>query len=177
MAAALTPRQQLQLSPRKQLQVDYWGELRRLMWSRDGKVRPRKPPAQYYQTFAIGKTQFGLLANFHVDKNYVSAALMLTGEDNKAHFALLYRDKEEIEKLLDNTLYWDKKPHANYCAIGLSIDNCDLENRDTWPDLLKWQYEKLEDLHRVFAPRIKTLDASDYIPDETDLEDTEDGLV
>ena len=176
MKAALTPRQQLQLSHRKQLQVDYWGELRRLMWSRNGNVRPRKPLPQYYQTFAIGKTQFGLLANFHVDKNYVSAALMLTGEDNKAHFALLYRDKEEIEKLLGNTLYWDKKPHANYCAVGLSIDNCDLENRDTWPDLLKWQYEKLEDLHRVFAPRIKTLDASDYIPGETGLDDTEDDL-
>ena len=158
------------LTDHQQLQVDYWEELRKIMLDRKGNVRPRKPSPQYYQEFAIGKTQFDLLANFHVDKNYVSAALELKGEDNKSHFALLYQDKEEIEKLLGNTLYWDKKPHANYCTIGLSIDNCDLENRDTWPDLLKWQYEKLENLYRVFAPRIKTLDASDYIPDDLDLD-------
>ena len=161
-----------ELTPHKQMQVDYWGKLQKLMLQRDGNVRPRKGLPQFWQTFAIGRTQFELLANFHIGKNYVSASLYLTGDDNKTHFALLHQDRERIEEELDTTLYWDKKQHANYCTIGSTIDDCDLKNRDTWPELLEWQYEMLESLHRVFAPRVKTLDASDYISDETDFDDT-----
>ena len=177
MKAALTPRQQLQLSPRKQLQVDYWGELRRLMWSRNGNVRPRKPLPQFWQGFAIGRTNFKLVAEFHVDENYVSAGLSLTGENAKAHFALLQKDKEEIERELNKTLNWRENPDTEYSYIVIFKESYNLTNRDAWPALLEWQFDNLEALHRVFAPRIKTLDASDYIPGETDLDDTEDDLA
>lgn len=173
MKAALTPRQQLQLSPRKQLQVDYWRELRRLMWSRDGDVRPRKPSPQFYQEFAIGRTHFKLVAEFHVDKNYVSVGLSLTGENAKIHFALLQNDKEGIERELNKTLNWRENPDTEYSYILIFKESYNLTNREAWSDLLQWQFDNLETFHRVFAPRIKALDASDYIPGETDLDDTE----
>lgn len=161
------------LTHRKQLQVDYWGELRRLMWSRDGSVRPRKPLPQFWQGFAIGRTHFKLVAEFHVDENYVSAGLSLTGENAKAHFALLEKDKEEIERELSKTLNWCEKPDTEYSYIVIFKDSYDHTNRDAWAGLLEWQYESLEDLHRVFAPRIKALDASDYRPGEADFDEDE----
>lgn len=172
------------LTPRKQLQVDYWGELRRLMWSRNGNVRPRKPRPHYWQAFSIGRTHFELTANFNVNRDFIAAGLQLKGENAKAHFALLQQDKEEIERELDETLYWhekipfwDKKLDTKFHTIHIFRESYDLANQNTWPSLLEWHFDNLEALHRVFAPRIKALDAADYIPDDIDLDDTEDELA
>lgn len=152
------------LSPRQQLQVDYWGELQKLMKRRDCNVLPRKPQPLYWQGFSIGRTEFQLMANFNVDKNYISAGLMLTGGKRQSSFALLQQDKEEIERELGKTLYWheptpywEKKTKYKYFTIDTFRESYDLPNRDTWPDLLEWHFDNLEALHRVFAPRIKTL--------------------
>ena len=169
-------RQQLsdELTPYRQLQVDYWGELQKLMQQRQGNVRPRKPLIQHWMPFAIGRTNFNLLANFTLTKNLISAGLELSGADAQAHFALLLKDKEAIENEMGKTLIWDQKPGTSYRYIGTAKDNCDLKNKDTWPELLEWQFQELEAYYRVFAPRIKDLNAEDYIPDEPDLDDTEE---
>jgi hypothetical protein len=40
----------------------------------------------------------------------------------------------------------------------LSKDDVDPANRDDWPSQHLWLAEKLEALHKAFAPRIKALD-------------------
>ena len=161
----------------RQRQVDYWTELLKLMQQKDGNVRAtRKALPEYWLGFSIGRTGFQLAANIRFREDRINVGLILDGYDSKTHFALLLEDKDEIERELGQTLYWDFKPGQRSCSIGTGRDNCDLTNRDNWPDYLDWMYEQLETFHRVFAPRIKTLDASDYIPGETDLDDTEDDL-
>ena len=164
------------LSETEQLQIKYWKKLNELMLQ--GTIKPRKPRPQHWMTFSlgIGYSQFRLHANFTVSKNLVTAGLMIQGENAKAHFALLLEDSEEIEKELGEILVWDEKPKAKYCIISFVKTVSDIKNLDVWQSLLEWQYDKLVDIQNVFAPRIKTLDASDYIPDETDLDDTEDEL-
>lgn len=161
------------------LQLEYWGALQELMQQRQGNVNPRRPRAQHWMTFSLGidNSQFVLLANFSVRKNLVTAGLQIQGNDHEALFALLHEDSEEIEQELDMSLTWDERPTAKYCIVDTALQSDEIKNRDNWPELLNWMYEKLEALHRVFAPRIKTLDASDYIPGETDLDDTEDEPV
>ena len=151
-------------TPTQLLQREYWGALQELMQQRQGKVHHRKPQSLHYQNFAIGKTQFKLVAEFHIGKNYISAGLSLTGENAKAHFALLQKDKEEIERELNKTLNWRENPDTKYSYIVIFKESDNHTNRDAWRSLLEWHFDNLEALHRVFAPRIKTLDASDYIP-------------
>ena len=38
--------------------------------------------------------------------------------------------------------------------------------REQWPEQHMWLWEKLEAFKRVFAPRVKKLNASDYVVDE-----------
>ncbi len=175
-ATSKRARQQLnvELTPYKQLQVDYWGELQKLMQQRQGNVRPRKPLTQHWQSFSIGKSNFILMANYSIKKNLISAGLELSGADAQAHLALLLKDKEAIENEMGKTLIWDQKPGVNYRYLGTTKENCDLKNKDTWPELLEWQFQELEAYYRVFAPRIKDLNAEDYIPAEPDLDDTEE---
>ena len=166
-------------SPTGLLQLEFWGALQELMQERQGNVNPRKPRAQHWMTFSLGidNSQFMLLANYSVQKNLVAAGLQIQGIDPEAHFALLREDSEEIEQELGLSLEWDERPTAKYCIVDTYLKSDDVRNQNNWPELLEWMYEKLEDFHRVFAPRIKTLDASDYIPDDPNLGDTEDELV
>lgn len=160
-------------TPTQLLQIEYWGALQDLMQQRQGKVKPRKGYPQNFQVFAIGKYRCMLMATVHFKENRIGVELLLEGDDSKKHFALLLKDKDEIELELDRTIEWSDKPGQKQCSIGKSVrENCDLTNRDNWPDYLNWMCEELENLYRVFAPRIKNLDASDYIPGETDLDDT-----
>lgn len=158
------------------LQIEYWGKLQELMQERRGNVNPRKPSAQHWMTFSlgIGNSQFILLANFSVKKNLVRAGLQIQGNDHEAYFALLHEDREEIEHELGMSLTWDKRPTAKYCIVDTYLQSNDIKNRDNWQELLYWMYETLESFHRVFTPRIKNLDASDYIPDDPDLDDDND---
>lgn len=162
----------------QRLQIEYWGELQDLMQQRQGKVKPRKGQPANFQVFAIGRTRCMLMATVNFSQNRIGVELLLEGDDSKKNFALLWKDKDEIELELGRTIEWSDKPGQKQCSIGKSVrDNCDLMNRDNWPDYLNWMCEELESLYRVFAPRIKTLDASDYIPDDPNLGDTEDELV
>lgn len=148
------------------LRLEYWGALQKLMLQRQGKVQPRKGQPDNWQSFAIGKSRCLLMAYFLLE-NRISVSLLLEGDDAKKHFALLKKDKEEIELELGRTIEWSNKPDQKQCSIGrIDRDNCDLMNRDNWPDYLNWMCEELENLYRVFNPRIKNLDASDYTPDE-----------
>ena len=38
--------------------------------------------------------------------------------------------------------------------------------REQWPEQHMWLWEKLEAFKKVFAPRVKKLNASDYVVDE-----------
>lgn len=166
----------------QRLQIEYWGELQDLMQQRQrqgqGNVKPRKGYPQNWQGFAIGKDRCILMATVNFSQNRIGVELLLEGDDSKKNFALLWKDKDEIELELGRTIEWSDKLGQKQCSIGKSVrDNCDLMNRDNWPDYLNWMCEELESLYRVFAPRIKTLDVSDYIPDDPNLGDTEDELV
>lgn len=160
-------------TPTQLLQIEYWRALQDLMQQRQGKVKPRKGYPQSFQVFAIGRDRCMLMATVNLKENRIAVELLLEGDNSKKHFALLLKDKDEIELELDRTIEWSDKPGQKQCSIGKSVrENCDLTNRDNWPDYLNWMCEELENLYSVFAPRIKNLDASDYIPDETDLDDT-----
>ena len=162
-------------TPTQILQIEYWRALQDLMQQRlqqrQGKVRPRKGYPQNFQVFAIGRDRCMLMATVHFKENRIGVELLLEGDDSKKHFALLSKDKDEIELELDRTIEWSNKSGQKQCSIGKRVrDDCDLMNRDNWPDYLNWMCEELENLYRVFAPRIKNLDTSDYIPDDLDLD-------
>lgn len=165
------------------LRFEYWEALIKLMQEREGRnVQLTTPHHRLWMNFSFGiseisRKEFVLSANFRVQENRVRAGLLIDGDNAEAHFYLLRDQQRELAQEFDEKLEWDLRPDARYCRVDVSRTVSDLRDQSIWPDLLEWHYTKLEDIHRVFAPRIKTLDASEYIPGETDLDDTEDELV
>ena len=89
--------------------------------------------------------------------------MTVCGDDAKAHFSLLQGDKEEIENEIGEKLEWRENPKQNRVVLKVNMDP---KNKADWDNQHAWLLDKLELFHKVFSPRIKSLDASEYQPDE-----------
>ena len=163
-ASRISPSEEL--TPTKQLYHEYWTELRNLLEERSGLIKPAEPPAKYWMPFAIGRSKFRLDASASVKSKWICVSLTLMGPNAKPHFYLLKRDKVDIEKEIGDELEWDQKHGRKRDYINLSLDETDLKDRGDWNRQHQWLCEQLEIFHKVFSPRVKTLDASDYRPEE-----------
>ena len=94
---------------------------------------------------------------------------MTDGEHGKPHFHLLKKDRVEIEKEIGAKLVWRENPVERY--ISLYQRGADLEDRQDWDRQHRWLYEQLETFYKVFSRRVKVLDASDYRPEENEIDE------
>ena len=152
------------LTPAKRLYLEYWTAFRDLLEQRNGVIKPRKPYSQPWMSFAVGRSNFHLHAWASVRGEWIRVDLMTDGEHGKPHFHLLKKDRVEIEKEIGAELVWKENPVERY--ISLYQRGTDLEDRQDWNRQHRWLYEQLETFHKVFSPRVRALDASDYLPEE-----------
>ena len=155
-----------ELTPTNQLYLEYWTALRDLLEERSGVIKPAEPPAKYWMAFAIGRSKFRLDASASVRGKWICVSLTLRGPNAKPHFYLLERDKVDIEEDIGAELEWDEKHGRKRDYINLSLEEIDLADRQDWDRQHQWLCEQLEIFHKVFSPRVKGLDAGDYIAEE-----------
>ena len=60
-------------------------------------------------------------------------------------------------------------------SIAYVID-ADLSEREQWPNYADWLLKHMADFKRVFRPRIKQLDASEWVPSDELLREEEIGI-
>ena len=151
------------LSDLRKLQLEYWKDLRELLKKHQGAVRPTKPLAQHWQTFSIGRSYFLLYANMNIRSARIGVQLVLQGADAKAHYELLRRQKDIIDDEAGERLDWRMLPDKKESQINLYRHDSDPSNRNLWKEQHQWLLDKLELFHKVFANRIKSLDASEVV--------------
>jgi hypothetical protein len=115
-------------------------------------------------SFAVGRSNFHLHAWASVRDKWIRVDLMTDGEHGRSHFHLLKRDRVEIEKKIGAELVWKENPVERY--ISLYQRGADPEDRQDWDRQHRWLCDQLEIFHKVFSPRVKVLDASDYVPEK-----------
>ena len=88
--------------------------------------------------------------------------LVLSGPDAKAHFKLLEADKEKIEHAAHVTFEWRELPDKKESHIVLQLEGAGPANRADWTRQHEWLKQTLDLFQRVFALRVKSLDADSY---------------
>ena len=151
------------LSDLRKLQLEYWKELGELIRKNKGAIRPTKPLAQHWQTFAIGRYYFLLYATMNIRNARIGVQLVLQGSDAKAHYELLHRHKDIINGEAGERLDWRMLPDKKESQINYYRHSSDPSDRSLWKEQHQWLLDKLELFHRVFANRIKSLDASEVV--------------
>jgi len=155
-----------ELTETQQFQLDYWTEFRQLVDGHDGGIRSPKPLPQNWAGFPVGRADFRLVATVNIKEPYINVLLYITGSDAKAHFHLLEQDKEAIEAEMGEPLEWCELPDRRVSSIELMRRGTDPTRRSDWQEQQEWMCEKLEAMHTVLAPRVKQLDASEWMPAE-----------
>lgn len=156
-----------ELTDTKALQLDYWSAFGQVLMTMGGPLsRERKPQLANWMGYSIGRSNFSINAAIVQARHLVRTELYIGGAQAKAYFHLLLAQKEDIERELGYELDWEELPMRQDCRIATSLRNVDPANQDDWPRQHDWLAARLNEFYRVFANRVKWLDASAWQPEQ-----------
>ena len=160
-----------ELSETRIAQRAYWAGLNSELDAVGGPVSGnRKPQPQSWMAFPIGRTDFHLGAVMIRTKNQVRSELYISGDRAKAFFTLLRQHKDAIERELGYPLEWEELPSRRDCRISSYLHEVDPDNEVDWPKQHGWLARRLNDMHRAFANRVRTLDADSLTQARSDAQ-------
>jgi hypothetical protein len=156
----------------QQEQIAYWTGFVNYMEENGSVVKTRSPRASHAMRFAIGRSGFRLEAFRNSRDKRIGVILVMSGEEAKAHYKLLEEEKAEIEARMGEPLEWMEKPGRIRSQIAFRLHGEDPTDQTRWQKQFEWLSKKLELFYQVFGPRIKDLDAAEYVEteDEGDFE-------
>jgi len=155
-----------ELSETRSLQRDYWAGLNKVLDDAKGPVLGnKKPQPQAWMSFPIGRSHFHLNAVMVRTKEQIRAELYIGGDRAKAFFGLLEQQKTSIERELGQALEWEELPQGLDSRISCVLTDVDPENQADWPRQHEWLTKRLNEMHRVLGPRVRSLDADDWKPE------------
>lgn len=146
----------------------YWTALGTFLKARSSSLAIKTPLKESWATFGVGRSHAQLEAIVSKQKNRLRVSLRLSGQDAKPHFHLLRDGATSIEDALGAAVDWWELPDRQASYISIDRDVADLLNEDDWPRQHAWFADMLERFDRVFRPLVHDLDASEWVPDETE---------
>lgn len=152
-----------ELTETKQLQLEYWTALSELLSSESKLIKPQKPLPQHWANYAIGKSNFTLIAVVNIRDKRLEVHLVIYGQDRIEYYNLLEQQRNQIEKEAMETFKWRELPSNKESHIQLEKLNIDPTNRSDWPNQHEWLKTNLELFHKIFSQRIKKLNPTEYI--------------
>ena len=155
-----------ELSEVRIMQRDYWAAFHRVLDKLGGTVSGnRKAQPQSWMSYSIGRSEMHLGTVMIRPKKRIRVELYLRTEHAKAFFHLLRDQRDDVEKELGFPLEWEELPDRRDSRIAVYLDTTDPEDREDWKRQHDWLANAVNDMHRVFAGRVKTLDADDWNSD------------
>ena len=152
-----------ELSDVRIMQRHYWAAFHKALDKLGGTVSGnRKPQPQSWMSYSIGRSGLNLGTVMIRPRKRIRVELYLSTEHAKAFFHLLREQQADVEKELGFPLDWEELPDRQDSRIAVYRDPADPENREDWTRQHKWLAKSINDLHRVFAGRVKVLDAADW---------------
>lgn len=152
-----------EVSAHKQLQLRFWTAFRDYMEEKGSFVRCQKPLPQHWTNHAIGRSGVHLgsiVSTWNSETNAKGAEirteLYMDGPNAKAEFAALEKQKDSIEQALGFPLTWHNPDKKAACRLYTRKD-ADFLNEALWPEQFEWLRQRLEIMHKVFAPIVKNL--------------------
>jgi hypothetical protein len=141
------------------MQVEYWTALNRVLNAANGPVLgKRKPHPQNWMNYSIGRSHFGVAVVMIRAKQQMRVQLSILGARAKDNFSLLKAQKDAIERELGYMLDWEELPEGLECRVSSSLSDADPTNKADWPRQHEWLAKRMNEMHRVFAPRVRALE-------------------
>lgn len=158
-----------ELTGTRVVQRAYWSAFHPVLNRAAGPVSGnRKPQPQSWMDYPVGRSEFRLGAVMIRPKRAIRAELSISGDKAKVLFALLKENKRGIEEELGYSLDWEELPSRRDSRISMYLSDVDPEDETDWPRQHEWLAGRLNEMHRVFAPRVRSLNADARLDDDAD---------
>lgn len=144
------------LSDTRKLHLEYWTALRDYMTERKTFLRLRTPRPSHWYSMAIGRSRFSLALIRNNNETKIGCELYIRGSEAKDAFALLEKQKTELEQILGK-LDWQELPEGQDCRI-IQYKNAPLNDKKDWPSQFSWLKDRAEAFYKTFSERIRNLD-------------------
>ena len=155
-----------ELSETRIMQRAYWTAFDKVLSALGGPIGGgKKPQLQSWMAYSVGRSHLTLNAAMVRSKKQVRAELYISSDKAKAFFHLLAAQKDEIERKLGFALLWEELPAGQDSRISVSLDDADPDNEADWARQHEWLAKRLNEMHRVLAPRIRVLDPDSWRPE------------
>jgi hypothetical protein len=152
-----------EISAHKQLQLRFWTAFKQYMDEKGSYIRCQKPLPQHWTNHAIGRSGMHLTSivsawnsETNAKGSEIRAELYMDGQSAKDEFAALEKQKDSIEKSLGFSLKWHNPENKAACRLYTRKD-ADFLDESLWPQHFEWLRQRLEIMHKVFAPIVKNL--------------------
>ena len=146
----------------------FWSALKKRMEEKRSSVRARKPNSENSIEFGIGRSSFhlgGWLQSTNTE-SWIGVYLRIGAPHAAAHFELLQQQRGEIEQELGKLEWRPPVPNKRKEPLIQLLDtNADPMREEDRPNQIDWMVSTLEDFNNTFRPRLKSLNASDWRPD------------
>lgn len=154
-----------EISAPKQPQLRFWTAFKTFMEERHSPVKCQKPFPQHWTNHAIGRSGAYLASivsmwnsETNTKRPEIRAELILIGPSSKDAFQSLQSQRDGIEKALGFPLTWHNPEGKTVCRLYVRRD-ANIDEEAVWPELFDWLRQKLETMHRVLGPIVKSLKA------------------
>ena len=155
------------------MQRAYWDALNAALDQAKGPVSgARKPQLKSWMRYSIGKSDFSLGAAIAVTKRQIRTYLRIAGETPKASFHLLLEQADEIKQELGYPLVWNQEPTGRRGRVSVYLNDVDPRDEADWPRQHEWLVTRINDMHRAFAQRVKSLDPDEWQSETEPHQDT-----
>ena len=154
-------------SPTKEMQLRYWTGFADVLGTTSGPVKPTKPQRQNSLRMSIVRAGFYHAAVTNSLRSWIRAELYFDDtvlkkqapyRDANAYFGALKQKREAIEAELNFKLEWEGLETAASCRVAVYRRECDPTDESDWPAQHEWLANRLNRMHQVLAPRIRTLE-------------------
>lgn len=153
------------------LHLEFWTQFRRYLEERGSALRTTRPSAQSWTNAPLGRTNFNLSAWNNMRDGASGVQLEIFGPDAKTHFALVeQRHRAAIDAALSSfgAVEWRPLPEKRVSQVGI-VRRVPPGDRSGWPELDAWMADVLEAMTTVFVPIVKSLNAADWRPADSDV--------
>ncbi|MFT4012483.1 MAG: DUF4268 domain-containing protein [Paracoccus sp. (in: a-proteobacteria)] len=131
----------------------FWEAFNEELLRSGSHIRPRKPAAQQWTDYAVGKTNVIIRLEISKRENRIKAGLYLQGPAARQWFEILAGDRARIEQDFGGALDWDPLPQSQSARIGLTLTDADPTDEEGWPRQHHWLAQQLQRLDEVFRKR------------------------
>lgn len=145
---------------RHHLRKEFWTQLIEKLKGRTNLHANLSPVI--YHWIGTGAGRSGISYNYVVTNDYVSSEVYLDrGKDypalNKQRFDALYKNKEEIEKILGGQLSWERLDKKRASRIVIRFNGFGLKNEETWNEAQEKMIDSMIRIEKAFKPYIEKL--------------------